>query len=292
MLIRGKGQIDPLPPIISRVLVSDFSFHLPEELIAQEPLADRSAARMLHLRRNSGAFEDSQFRCFPDLLRSDDLLVVNNSRVFPARLVGHRSGAHAQPVSPRNPDAKNFLRGRVEVLLTRQIGPREWQGGVRTGKKMGVGEKMWFGKDRELEAEITARGEFGERTLRFSPVQDFFVTVEKLGHVPLPPYIAREDKTADRDRYQTVYAKPEALGSVAAPTAGLHFTPAVLEKIRNRGVEIAEITLHVGLGTFQPIHVENVEEHRMHCESFHIPEAVAMQINRALAQHRLLVALR
>jgi S-adenosylmethionine:tRNA ribosyltransferase-isomerase len=272
------------------VLVSDFSFHLPEELIAQEPLADRSASRMLHLRRDSGAFKDSQFRCFPDLLRSDDLLVVNNSRVFPARLFGHRSGAHAQPVSPRNPAAKNFLRGRVEVLLTRQIGPLEWQALVRPGKKIGVGERIWFGKDHELEAEITERGEFGERTLRFSPVRDFFATVEKLGHVPLPPYIARADRTADRERYQTVYAKPEALGSVAAPTAGLHFTPAVLEKIRNRGVEIAEITLHVGLGTFQPIHVENVEEHRMHCESFHIPEAVAMQINRALDQHRRVVA--
>ncbi len=277
-------------PIISRVLVSDFSFHLPEELIAQEPLADRNASRMLHLRRDSGVFADSQFRCFPDFLRSDDLLVVNNSRVFPARLFGHRSGAHAQPVSPRNPAAKDFLRGRVEVLLTRQIGPLEWQALVRPGKKIGVGERIWFGKDHELEAEITERGEFGERTLRFRPVRDFFATVEKLGHVPLPPYITRADKSADRERYQTVYAKPEALGSVAAPTAGLHFTPAILEKIRNRGVEIAEITLHVGLGTFQPIHVENVEEHRMPCESFHIPEAVAMQINRAFDHHRRIVA--
>ncbi len=247
---------------------------------------------MLHLRRDSGEFRDSEFRCFPDFLRSDDLLVVNNSRVFPARLFGHRSGAHAQPVSPRNPAAKDFLRGHVEVLLTRQLGPCEWQALVRPGKKIGVGERIWFGKskDRELEAEITGRGEFGERTLRFNPVHDFFATIEKLGHVPLPPYIAREDRREDRERYQTVYAKLEALGSVAAPTAGLHFTPAILKQIRNRGIEIAEITLHVGLGTFQPIHVEKVEEHKMHCESFHIPEAVAMQINRALDQRRRVVA--
>lgn len=272
------------------MLVSDFNFHLPEELIAQEPLPDRSASRMLRLRRDAGRFEDTRFCALPNLLRPDDLLVVNNSRVFPARLFGHRSGERAQPVSPRNPAARDFLRGRVEVLLTRQLGPLEWQALVRPGRKMGVGEKLWFGPNHDLEAQIIARGEFGERTIRFTAVPDFFASVEKLGHVPLPPYIAREDRSEDRERYQTVYARPEARGSVAAPTAGLHFTPDILAQIRARGVEIAEITLHVGLGTFQPVHVAKVEEHRMHRESYSISETVSAQINRALAARRRIVA--
>jgi S-adenosylmethionine:tRNA ribosyltransferase-isomerase len=272
------------------VLVSDFDFHLPEELIAQEPLVNRSASRMLHLRRGSGALADKNFVDFPNLLRTDDLLVVNNSRVFPARLLGHRSGERAQRVSPRNPAAKDFLRGRVEVLLTRQTSTLEWQALVRPGKKIGIGEKIWFGENHELEGEVTARGDFGERTIRFSPVPDFFALMEKLGHVPLPPYIAREDRSEDRERYQTVYARPEARGSIAAPTAGLHFTSAILEQICARGIEIAEITLHVGLGTFQPVHVANLEDHKMHRESFYIPEAVAAQLNCALAQRRRIVA--
>ena len=142
----------------------------------------------------------------------------------------------------------------------------------------------------ELTAEVIARGEFGERTLRFDPVPDFFAVVEKLGHVPLPPYIAREDRQEDRERYQTVYARAETTGSVAAPTAGLHFTPQILADIRGRDIEIAELTLHVGLGTFQPIHAENVEEHKLHRESYSISEAAAAQINRALAEKRRVVA--
>jgi S-adenosylmethionine:tRNA ribosyltransferase-isomerase len=142
----------------------------------------------------------------------------------------------------------------------------------------------------ELVAEVTGRGEFGERTLRFAPVPDFFSVVERLGHVPLPPYISREDTQEDRGRYQTVYARPEATGSVAAPTAGLHFTPQVLEGIRERGVGIAELTLHVGLGTFQPVHAENVEEHKLHRESFSISEIAAAQINQALEEKRRIVA--
>jgi S-adenosylmethionine:tRNA ribosyltransferase-isomerase len=278
------------------VRISDFDFHLPEELIAQEPLPERSASRMLHLRRETGEFADRRFADLPGLLRPHDLLVLNNSRVFPARLFGRRSGLHAQPVSPKNPASKDFLHGRIEVLLTRQTGPWEWQALVRPGRKIGVGEKLSFGEElplgenRELEAEVIARGEFGERTLRFNPVPDFFAMVEKLGHVPLPPYIAREDRSADRERYQTVYARPEARGSVAAPTAGLHFTTQVLDQIRQRGIETVEITLHVGLGTFQPVHVTNVEEHRMHRESFSISENVAAQINRAVEQGRRIVA--
>ena len=305
--------------IIALVLVSDFDFHLPEELIAQEALADRSSSRLLHLSRSTGSFEDRRFIEFPNLLRPGDLLVLNSSRVFPARLYGRRAGLHAQPVSPRNPASRDFLHGRVEVMLTRQLGPLEWQALVRPGRKIGVGEKIFFSaadsaatprqpskhrsggglthpnrqisrKRAELTAEVIARGEFGERTLRFDPVPDFFAVVEKLGHVPLPPYIAREDRQEDRERYQTVYARAETTGSVAAPTAGLHFTPQILADIRERGIEIAELTLHVGLGTFQPVHVENVEEHKLHRESYSISEAAAAQINRALAEKRRVVA--
>jgi S-adenosylmethionine:tRNA ribosyltransferase-isomerase len=287
------------------VLVSDFDFHLPEELIAQEALPDRSASRMLHLLRGSGDFADRRFTDFPSLLRPDDLLVVNNSRVFPARLYGRRAGLRSQPLSSRNPAAREFLHGRVEVLLTRQLAPLEWQALVRPGRKIGVGEKIFFTSGEtpddaaalpetehssELVAEVTGRGDFGERTLRFDPVPDFFAAVEKLGHVPLPPYIARADRAEDRERYQTVYARQEERGSIAAPTAGLHFTPEILSAIRERGIEIAEITLHVGLGTFQPVHVKNVEEHKLHRESFHISDAVAAQINQALEQKRRIVA--
>ncbi len=273
--------------------VSEFDFPLDESLIAQEPLADRSASRLLRLERKSGRFDDLRFVQFPSLLRSGDLLVINNSRVFPARLLGRRGGLHSQPVSPRNPAAKEFLRGRVEVLLTHQLGPLEWQTLVRPGRKLGVGERISFGENENnnaLEAEIIGRGEFGERTLRFSPVPDFFAVVEKLGHVPLPPYISRLDRPGDRERYQTVYARPEERGSVAAPTAGLHFTPQILAEIRDRGIEVAEITLHVGLGTFQPVHAEQVEAHKMHRESFHISEAAAHQVNRALEERRRIVA--
>ena len=270
--------------------ISEFDFHLPEELIAQEPLADRSASRLLHLRRDKGELADRRFTDFPSLLRPGDLLVVNNSRVFPARLFGRRSGQHAQPLSPRNPASREFLRGQVEVLLTRRTGPREWQALVRPGRKIGVGEKISFGEEHELEAVVIARGEFGERTMRFNDVLDFFALLEKLGHVPLPPYIARPDCREDRDRYQTVYARAEARGSVAAPTAGLHFTPEILDAIRAREIEIAEITLHVGLGTFQPVHAVNVEEHKMHRESFSITDAAALAINRAREEHRRVVA--
>lgn len=301
------------------MLVSDFDFHLPGELIAQEALADRSSSRLLHLSRSTGNFEDRKFVDFPSLLRSGDLLVLNSSRVFPARLYGRRAGLHAQPISPNNPASRDFLHGRVEVMLTRQAGPHEWQALVRPGRKIGVGERIFFsaadsatasaaptnvgsasGADRpglsaaeyaaELTAEVIGRGEFGERTLRFDPVPDFFAVVEKLGHVPLPPYIAREDRKEDRERYQTVYARPETTGSVAAPTAGLHFTPQILADIRERGIEIAELTLHVGLGTFQPVHVENVEDHKLHRESFSISEVTAVQINLALAEKRRVVA--
>ena len=245
---------------------------------------------MLHLNRGTGATSDRVFRDFPEILRPNDLLVMNNTRVFPARLYGRRGGAKAQPVSPHNPASPNFLKGRVEVLLTRQTRqePNEWECLVRPGRKIGVGETLFFGEHNELRAEVVSRGAFGERHIRFAPVSDFFLLVESLGHVPLPPYIAREDRAADRERYQTVYAKER--GSVAAPTAGLHFTPGILDRVRERGIEIAEITLHVGLGTFQPVRVPKVEEHRMHREHYSISTETGEKINRAIAKARRVVA--
>jgi S-adenosylmethionine:tRNA ribosyltransferase-isomerase len=273
------------------VLVSEFNYQLPAELIAQEPLPDRAGSRLLQMDRRSGRCHDRWFRDFPDLLRADDLLVFNNTQVFPARLYGRRSGVKAQPVSLANPAAHEFLKGRVEVLLTRQVSqdPNEWECLVRPGRKIGVGEQLFFGPEGELQAEVAARGSFGERRVRFRPVTDFFGLVERLGHVPLPPYIDRADRPGDRDRYQTVYARER--GSVAAPTAGLHFTPEILTRIRHRGIETTEITLHVGLGTFQPVRVDRVEDHKLHRESYTIGTQAAMQINHALDAGRRVVAI-
>jgi S-adenosylmethionine:tRNA ribosyltransferase-isomerase len=313
------------------MLVSEFQYELPPERIAQEPLADRAGSRLLHLiRPNQHQLssrdrmeslrmrQDLAFGQFPSLLRSDDLLVVNNTRVFPARLYGRRSGVRAQSLSPYSPAARDFLRGRVEVLLTRQVAddPNEWECLVRPGKKVGVGEKLYFSRiedespsetpegdrpsgerDREtarpeLEAEVTSRGSFGERRIRFAPVSDFFARIERIGHMPLPPYIDRDDFATDRERYQTVYARTdESMGrSVAAPTAGLHFTSEILAEVRERGIEIAEVTLHVGLGTFQPVRVERVEDHKLHREWYEITVDAARAINRAKAERRRVVA--
>jgi S-adenosylmethionine:tRNA ribosyltransferase-isomerase len=299
-------------PIISSMFVSEFQYDLPPERIAQRPLADRAASRMLHLRRPGAkgkppGWQDRSFHEFPELLRPDDLLVLNNTRVFPARLYGYRSGHRSQLVSPQNPAAQGFLRGRIEVLLTRQLSdnPYEWECLVRPGRKIGIGERLFFssssGSPAELEAEVIERGAFGERRIRFAPVHDFFGLMERIGHVPLPPYIHRDhrnenkddqNRETDRDRYQTVYAQAQRsmAGSIAAPTAGLHFTPLIVEQIRARGIEIAEITLHVGLGTFQPVRVEIVEDHKLHRERYEIPPKAAHAINQAKAERRRVVA--
>jgi S-adenosylmethionine:tRNA ribosyltransferase-isomerase len=279
-----------------QVLVSDFDYHLPEELIAQQPLAERAASRLLHVRRDRDVLEDTQFREFPDLLRVDDLLVFNNTKVFPARLYGHRSGSRAQRVSQQNPATRDFLRGKVEVLLTKQLSgsPMEWEALVHPGRKLGIGERIYFGGEaneasHELAAEIVGRGTFGERHLRFDPVDDFFAVLGRIGHVPLLPYIDRPDTGEDREQYQTVYAK--TLGSVAAPTAGLHFTDEILQRIRQRGIETAEVTLHVGLGTFQPVREEVVEEHKLHTERYEMPVEAADKIQRAREAGRRIVAI-
>jgi S-adenosylmethionine:tRNA ribosyltransferase-isomerase len=275
------------------VLVSDFHFDLPNDLIAQQPLAARDGSRMLHLRRSNWQYTDRQFRDFPELLRPGDLVVFNNTRVFPARLYGRREGAHA--VSARNPAARDVLRGRIEVLLTRQLStePNDWECLVRPGRKIGIGERLFFGECGELQGEVLARGEFGERHICFQPPQgrekDFFALLDSIGHVPLPPYIERTDCFSDRERYQTVYAQQR--GSVAAPTAGLHFTAEILNRIRQRAVETLEITLHVGLGTFQPVRVDRVEDHQIHPESYSISAEAASAINRALRESRRIIAI-
>src|SRR6202034_2143037 len=261
------------------MLVSDFDFELPEELIAQEPAADRAGSRMLALDRTSGTWADRLFRDFPSSLRTGDLLVLNDSRVIPARLFGHRAGMRTQ--------ANHLSTGRGEVLPAEQLSEWEWKALVRPGRKVLTGEVLDFG-DGELRAEVIAHGEFGERTLRFAPVADFFGNVERLGHMPLPPYIHREDRAGDRERYQTVYARER--GSVAAPTAGLHFTPEILDAIRARGVEIARVTLHVGLGTFQPVRVERVQDVRLHAERYTVSAETAEALNRAGREGRRIVA--
>lgn len=277
------------------MLVSDFHYDLPEELIAQGPLPDRAGSRLLHLNCTATdsyncRLSDLQFRDFPGLLRPSDLVVFNNTRVFPARLFGRRSGLRSQPVGARNPAARDFLRGRIELLLVRQLQrePNEWECLVRPGRKIGVGERLLFGENDELVAEVVARSSFGERRVRFAPGADFFATLEKIGHIPLPPYISREDNAADRERYQTVYARER--GSVAAPTAGLHFTPEILAHMRELGIETAEVTLHVGLGTFQPVRSAIVEEHQLHSEAYSISAQAAEKINRARKQSRRIVA--
>jgi S-adenosylmethionine:tRNA ribosyltransferase-isomerase len=277
------------------VLLSDFNFHLPDELIAQEPLAARDGSRMLHLLR-TGGYSDRLFRDFPDMLQPGDVVVFNNTRVFPARLFGRRDDARAQPISPKNPAARDFLHRRVEVLLTRQLStdPNDWECLVRPGRKIGVGERLFIGDGHhdDLQAQVLARGKFGERHIRFQPISqsvaDFFAILDRIGHVPLPPYIARPDSPRDRERYQTVYAQQR--GSVAAPTAGLHFTPEILDRIRQRRVETVAITLHVGLGTFQPIRVEPVEDHQIHSEPYSISSDAAATINQALRTSRRVIA--
>jgi S-adenosylmethionine:tRNA ribosyltransferase-isomerase len=241
------------------MLVADFDYELPGDLIAQEPLEDRAAARMLVVHRATRRLEDRCFRDFPDFLESGDCVVVNNTRVFPARLYGRRPGGPA----------------RIEVLLTRQFpdDPAVWEALVRPGRKVRTGTTLHFPEG--LQAEVLGRGLYGERTIRFSGAGDVARAIERIGHTPLPPYIRRPDLPADREHYQTVYARLP--GSVAAPTAGLHFTPDILARLPN----LVEVTLHVGLGTFQAVHAANVEEHRMHREWFEVSEGAAAAIRAA-----------
>ena len=265
----------------SGLLVSDFDFDLPPELIAQQPPAQRGASRMLVLDRASGDLRDSTFADFPTLLRPGDLLVLNDSRVIPARLYARRTllRDHEKPT------------GRIEVMLTEPVGENLWRALVRPGRKVAIGERLIFpapSGEILLEAEVLERGQFGERLLQFSPVDDFFAILDRIGHMPLPPYIRRDDAIEDRERYQTVFSRE--LGSVAAPTAGLHFTPETLDALTANGVEVTRVTLHVGLGTFAPLRVEKLEEVKLHHERYTLSASTADAINRAVREGRRIVA--
>ncbi len=255
--------------------VRDFDFDLPEGLIAQEPAVDRVSARLLHLSPQDGSVRHHRVADLPLLLRAGDLRVVYRTRVFPARLLGHRVPSG----------------GAVECLLVSRLDGTEsglpeerWEALMHPGQKLKPGAAVTFAGRVPLHAEVIDRRFFGRRVIRLwtddgSPVRE---AVDAIGHVPLPPYIKRQDRLADRDQYQTVFAQER--GSVAAPTAGLHFTADLLEALRQRGVEVAAITLHVGYGTFQPIRVERVEEHRLEPERFEIDAGAAQAINRARSE--------
>ncbi len=255
--------------------VSDFDFDLPADLIAQFPPAERGGSRLLVLDRANGTVRHSMIAALPDCLAGGDLVVLNNTRVFPARLLGHRVPSG----------------GGVECLLVGIIEGDRWDALVHPGQKLREGARMVFERGgRALNGEVIARRFHGRRVVRLwtddgSPVGD---AIEAIGHVPLPPYIRRPDEARDRERYQTVYAS--ASGSVAAPTAGLHLTTALLEALAGRGVEQAQITLHGGYGTFKPVRATQVEEHQVDAESYRIEPGAAAQINGALAAGRRLVA--
>ncbi|HEX7175903.1 MAG TPA: tRNA preQ1(34) S-adenosylmethionine ribosyltransferase-isomerase QueA [Pyrinomonadaceae bacterium] len=255
------------------MLISAFDYELPEELIAQHPAERRDASRMLVVERSSGTWRDSHFSELPAELRAGDCLVVNNTRVFPARLMGRRVPSG----------------GRVELLLVREMverGPGVWEALTRPARRLEVGARVEFGggDSSRLVAEVVESFADGRRALRFEPAGDFDALLEELGEMPLPPYIRREgqpdaERAEDRERYQTMFAAPR--GAIAAPTAGLHFTPHVAEHLRARGLSIVELTLHVGYGTFAPVRVKDLSEHRVEPERFEVGEEAADNINRA-----------
>ncbi|WP_128895954.1 tRNA preQ1(34) S-adenosylmethionine ribosyltransferase-isomerase QueA [Longirhabdus pacifica] len=253
-----------------------FDFDLPEQLIAQKPLQERTHARLFALNKTTKEMKHDTFAHFIDYLQEGDVLVLNNTRVIPARLYGKKreTGAHG------------------ECLLLRNVEEDSWEALIKPAKRFKVGTIIDFGIEESqsplLTAVVTEEKEMGLRTLRFSYEGDFEAILNQLGEMPLPPYI--KERLEDRERYQTVYAASDQAGSAAAPTAGLHFTPALLEEIKNKGVHIAYVTLHVGLGTFRPVSANTVEEHEMHSEYYHVPAETAAILNDAKSQSRRVIA--
>jgi S-adenosylmethionine:tRNA ribosyltransferase-isomerase len=255
--------------------ISEFDFPLPEDLIAQRPVPERGTSRLLVLRKRSSCLKHVRFDDLPGLLQPGDLLVVNDTKVFPARLLGARVPSG----------------GAVEWLLLGRIDEDRWDALVHPGQKLHPGAHVVFrGAGHTLHGEVLERHFHGRRTVRLSTESGVAVedAVDAMGHIPLPPYIKRQDNGIDRERYQTVYAS--ARGSIAAPTAGLHFTSGILDALDDRGVERATITLHVGYGTFRPVRVEQIEAHTIDPERFSITEINAAKINRALADGRRVIA--
>ena len=239
--------------------LSDFMYDLPEERIAQTPVEPRDHSRLMVLHRDTDQIEHRHFYDVIDYLNPGDVLVINETRVIPARLFGERAGG-----------------GACEVLLLRQLGPKRWETLVKPGKKLKPGAEITFGGGR-LRARIAETTDVGGRIVDFDCDGTFEAALDELGEMPLPPYI--HERLEDKERYQTVYAKQE--GSAAAPTAGLHFTPELLNRIREKGVDVVPVLLHVGLGTFRPVKTENVEEHEMHSEYFEVTAEAAARINAA-----------
>jgi S-adenosylmethionine:tRNA ribosyltransferase-isomerase len=254
--------------------LTELHFELPESQIAQEPSQRRDHSRMLVLDRATGEFQDRHFYDIPEYLKAGDVVVVNNTRVFPARLLGTREG----------------FTGVIEAFLVSELAPRRWVALVKPGKRIRVGERLVFGEGKLL-ATVTDRTEDGRRILDFECEGEFFDVLDEIGRTPLPPYIRRDDASTlrlDRETYQTVYAKDR--GSIAAPTAGLHYTPEVLEKLRGKGVEIHELTLHVGYGTFQPVRVDDLSQHTVEAESYAVPPATAAAVTAAKREGRRVIA--
>lgn len=249
--------------------VDDFDYYLPENLIAQTPLADRSSSRLMVLDKKTGKIEHETFVNIKKYLKSGDCLVLNDTKVMPARLHGEKikTGAH------------------VEVLLLKQMEQDEWETLIKPAKRIKIGSKIKFG-DGQLMAECVGTTNFGGRILKFFYEGIFYEVLEQLGEMPLPPYI--KERLSDRDRYQTVFARD--IGSAAAPTAGLHFTEELLEEIKKMGIHIAFITLHVGLGTFRPVTAENIEEHEMHSEFYHLTDGTARLLNKVKANGGRIIA--
>ena len=253
------------------MLISEFDYELPEELIAQEPLAKREFSRLLFVRRAEKSFQDEQFFNFPKLLKKEDIIVLNNTKVFPARLFGStETGA------------------KIEIFLVKEIENRIWETLARPARRLKIEKKIFF--DENLEAKVLEKTDEGKVVIEFEKIENFNEILDKIGKTPLPPYIKREQENpdADRERYQTVFAKER--GAIAAPTAGLHFTPQILEEIESIGVKIAEITLHVGYGTFEPVRVSNLAEHKVLPESYEISEATARLLSEAKAEKRRIIA--
>jgi S-adenosylmethionine:tRNA ribosyltransferase-isomerase len=270
--------------------VGTFDFNLPNELIAQEPAAEPQAARLLHLDRATGVMVHASVAALPALLQPGDVVVVNNTRVFPARLLGRRL--------PSGGAVECLLIGREDERTgepTDEAAPgpataERWDALMHPGQKLKPGARVVFEGSTTLHGEVLARHFYGRRAIRLWTEDGSAVAeaIDAIGHVPLPPYIKRADRSDDRDRYQTVFARER--GSVAAPTAGLHFTEALVAQLRERGIELAEITLHVGYGTFKPVRTDQVEAHRLEAERYAIEERAARTINRALDESRRIVA--
>jgi S-adenosylmethionine:tRNA ribosyltransferase-isomerase len=248
-----------------------YDYHLPEGMVARYPAEPRDSSRLLHLPLPGGAFEHAEFGKFPDYLREGDLLVLNDSRVFPARLYGK----------------KKDTGGKVEIFLLEKNGENNWEALVRPGRRLPPGTEVEL-FDSKLTARLGERTESGGRTVHFQSHGDLMPLIWKYGEIPLPPYIDRDAEEADKTRYQTIYA--ENTGAVAAPTAGFHFTERIFEKLKDRGVEIARLTLHPGLGTFRPITQPDAEMHKMHYEKYSISSKTADSINKAISDKRRLIA--